>query len=95
MQIDDALLSKLEKLSSLKIGDEKREEIKKQLSEIVNFVEILNELDLDKEQAVVSSIAGGTPLREDIAVKSDVVGEILRHAPAREGHFFAVPKIIE
>lgn len=95
MHIDDALLNKLEKLSSLKVSDEKREEIKRQLSEIVNFVEVLNELNLDGEQAVVSSIAGGTPLRDDVAVKSDVIDTILKNSPAREGHFFAVPKIIE
>ena len=32
MQIDDTLLNKLEKLSALQINDEKRDEIKKQLS---------------------------------------------------------------
>lgn len=95
MVIDDGLLSKLEKLSSLKINDEKRDEIKKQLSEIVNFVEVLNELDLSSDEAVVSAIAGGTPLREDEPRQSDVVSGILAHAPAREGQFFAVPKIIE
>jgi len=95
MQIDDTLLNKLEKLSALQINDEKREEIKKQLSEIVSFVDVLNELDLSSDEAVVSSIKGGTPLREDEPHLSDVVDEILKHAPSREGHFFAVPKIIE
>ena len=42
MQIDDTLLNKLEKLSALQINDEKRDEIKKQLSEIVSFVDVLN-----------------------------------------------------
>ena len=42
MQIDDTLLAKLEKLSSLKIGEEKRKEIENQLSEILNFVDILD-----------------------------------------------------
>ncbi|MEN8303803.1 MAG: Asp-tRNA(Asn)/Glu-tRNA(Gln) amidotransferase GatCAB subunit C, partial [Campylobacterota bacterium] len=37
MQVDDALLSRLEKLSFLKVSDDKREEIKSQLSEIVTF----------------------------------------------------------
>ena len=40
MIIDDALLSKLERLSALKIPDEKREEFKGQLNNIVDFVEI-------------------------------------------------------
>jgi len=51
MQIDDTLLNKLEKLSALQISDEKREEVKKQLSEIVSFVDILNELDLSSDEA--------------------------------------------
>ena len=47
MVIDDTLLNKLEKLSALQIPEEKREDFKKQLGEIVNFTEILNELNLD------------------------------------------------
>ncbi|MCR4941547.1 MAG: Asp-tRNA(Asn)/Glu-tRNA(Gln) amidotransferase subunit GatC [Campylobacter sp.] len=95
MTIDDKLLSKLEKLSSLKISDEKREEVKKQLSEILSFVDILNELDLSNDKAIVSAVKGGTLLRKDEAAKSDVIDTILANAPAREGGFFVVPKIIE
>ncbi len=95
MQIDDTLLAKLEKLSSLKIGEEKRKEIENQLSEILNFVDILDELDLSDVGAVVSSIDGGTPLREDVSVNSDVIETILKHAPMSSEHFFVVPKIIE
>ena len=95
MQIDDTLLAKLEKLSSLKIGEEKRKEIENQLSEILNFVGILDELDLSDVGAVVSSIDGGTPLREDVSVSSDVIETILKNAPMSSEHFFVVPKIIE
>ncbi|MFC2427990.1 Asp-tRNA(Asn)/Glu-tRNA(Gln) amidotransferase subunit GatC [uncultured Campylobacter sp.] len=95
MQIDDTLLAKLEKLSSLKIGEEKRKEIENQLSEILNFVDILDELDLSDVGAVVSSIDGGTPLREDVSVSSDVIETILKNAPMSSEHFFVVPKIIE
>ena len=80
MQIDDTLLAKLEKLSSLKIGEEKRKEIENQLSEILNFVDILDELDLSDVGAVVNS---------------DVIETILKHAPMSSEHFFVVPKIIE
>ena len=95
MQIDDTLLAKLEKLGSLKIGEEKRKEIENQLSEILNFVDILDELDLSDVGAVVSSIDGGTPLREDVSVSSDVIETILKNAPMSSEHFFVVTKIIE
>ncbi|AQW86772.1 Glu-tRNA(Gln) amidotransferase, subunit C [Campylobacter pinnipediorum subsp. caledonicus] len=95
MNIDDKLLDKLEKLSSIKIKDEKREEIKQQLSEIVSFVDILNELDLSKDNAVVSITSGGTPLREDKITASYVIDDVLKNSPSREVNFFVVPKIIE
>lgn len=96
MKIDDALLQKLEKLSSLKISDEKREGVIAQLSEIVSFVEILNELDLQNEEATFTTVAGGAPLREDIPnVVPSIVKTILEHAPQSENGFFVVPKIIE
>ena len=56
MIIDDALLSKLERLSALKIPDEKREEFKGQLNNIVDFVEILNELSLEGGEVAITTL---------------------------------------
>ncbi len=95
MQIDENLLSKLEKLSTLKIDEAKRKELIDQLSEIVNFVEKLNELDLSSLEAMISTTPGGTPFRKDAVQSSAVIDEVLKNAPKCEGRFFAVPKIIE
>lgn len=95
MQIDEKLLSKLENLSALKIDDKKRSDVIVELSEIVNFVEKLNELDLKELDVAVSTIKGGTPLREDKSSQSDVIDRILSEAPKRDERFFIVPKIIE
>jgi aspartyl-tRNA(Asn)/glutamyl-tRNA(Gln) amidotransferase subunit C len=96
VKIDNELLQKLEKLSSLKISDEKREGVINQLSEIVSFVENLNELNLDKEEATFTTLSGGTPFREDIpSVNREIIKTILDHAPQSENGFFVVPKIIE
>lgn len=56
MQIDEKLLSKLEKLSALQIEEEKRSEVICELSEIVNFVEKLNELDLSSSEVTISTV---------------------------------------
>jgi len=96
MHIDDTLLQKLEKLSSLKISEEKREGVINQLSEIVAFVENLNELNLESEEATFTTVAGGTPFREDVpSVNPAIIKTILNHAPQSESGFFVVPKIIE
>ena len=96
MKIDDELLRKLEKLSSLKISDKKREGVIKQLSEIVEFVENLSELPLDNEEATFTTVNGGTPFREDIPhVNPKIVETILYNESKSENGFFVVPKIIE
>ncbi len=96
MKIDDALLSKLEKLSSLTIEESKREETVKEIGQIVDFVENLNELDLDDKDDHFSTIEGGTPFREDEpSVNSEVIKDLLEVAPKTKGGFFVVPKIIE
>jgi len=96
MQIDDALLTKLEKLSYLKISEDKREEVIKQLSEIVSFVDNLSELDTTDLNPTFGMTDKGTLLREDTPSSSKSVSEsILSNAPLSEDNFFIVPKIIE
>jgi aspartyl-tRNA(Asn)/glutamyl-tRNA(Gln) amidotransferase subunit C len=93
MKIDDTLLSRLEKLSMVEV--ENREEIKSELSDIVNFVDILNELDTDNVSATFNTLNAKTPLREDAPIKSDVIDSIMKNAPKAEENYFIVPTIIE
>lgn len=96
MQIDDTLLTRLEKLSMLKIDDAHREEVIGQLSEIVSFVDNLAQLDTANVPDTFAMTDQATLLREDIpACDTAVNDDILAHAPHSEDHFFVVPKIIE
>jgi aspartyl-tRNA(Asn)/glutamyl-tRNA(Gln) amidotransferase subunit C len=94
--IDNKVLENLEKLSMIKIDDDKKDELSKQLTEILEFVENLNELDTSNLDAYFSTLSGGTPLREDIPQPNpQIAKDILSHAPDAEDDFFIVPKIIE
>ena len=96
MQIDDNVLAKLEKLSHLRIDESKKEEVKEQLSGILDYIENLNELNTDTLYATFSTLNGGTPLREDKPrEKQTVAKEVLVHAPRAKDDFFIVPAIIE
>jgi aspartyl-tRNA(Asn)/glutamyl-tRNA(Gln) amidotransferase subunit C len=96
MKIDETLLKKLEKLSSLEIESSKREDTIAEIGQIVDFVENLNELDLENEEASFSTINGGTPFREDIpSTDPKIIKTILENAPKSKKGFFVVPKIIE
>ena len=96
MQVDNALLTRLEKLSYLKVSDDKREEIISQLSEIVSFVDNLNELNTDNVDDKFSMTNQATFAREDVEnCNRGMNDDILNHAPDSQDHFFIVPKIIE
>ena len=96
MTIDDSTIDKLAKLSSLEIDESKRESLKKELGDIINFVENLNEIDVSHIDATFTTVEGGTPLREDVSTQDlEMSKHILSHAPKSEDGYFIVPKIIE
>ncbi|MBU1668485.1 Asp-tRNA(Asn)/Glu-tRNA(Gln) amidotransferase subunit GatC [bacterium] len=96
MTIDNTVLEKLEKLSMLKIEDDKKEELAGQLTEILAYVENLRELNTEHLDAAFSTLAGGTPMREDTPnTNPEVSQSIFSHAPNAADDFFIVPKIIE
>lgn len=96
MKIDETLLERLEKLSNLTISQDKRDKVVSQLSDIVGFVENLNELDTSNTKATFSTVEEGASLREDLPLDLTFVNrDILKHAPQAKDNFFIVPKIIE
>lgn len=96
MKIDNELLTRLEKLSFVKVGDDKRDEIINQLSEIVSFVDNLSELDTQNVDDKFAMNDSATPLRKDVpACNHEINNDIIEHAPNSDDHFFIVPKIIE
>ncbi len=96
MTIDDSTIDKLAKLSSLEINESKRESLKNELGDIINFVENLNEIDVSHIDATFTTVEGGTPLREDVSSQDlEMSKHILSHAPKSEDGYFIVPKIIE
>jgi len=93
MKIDETLVKRLETLSMVEI--ENKAAMAKDLAEIVEFVEMLNELDTSGIDATFSTLNNPTPLREDEPLKNEIIAEILEHAPKAKDGFFIVPKIIE
>ncbi len=96
MTVDDNLIAKLAKLSSLEIDDSRKEKLKSELGDIINFVENLNDIDVSHIEATFTTVEGGTPLREDVSNQNlELSNHILKHAPKSEDGYFIVPKIIE
>ena len=93
MKIDIKTIEKLENLAMVEVED--KEKMAKELEEIVNFVEMLNELDTEGIEPSFRVLDITTPLREDKPVKTDIIKDVLAHAPKAKDGYFIVPKIIE
>lgn len=95
MLIEQDTLKKLEKLSMLEIDENKTENMKKSLEEIIGFMDNLSSIDTSEVKETMYFHSKETPLREDELCKSDVSSDVLKNAPHSEDNMFIVPKIIE
>jgi aspartyl-tRNA(Asn)/glutamyl-tRNA(Gln) amidotransferase subunit C len=95
MEVNDALVDKLAHLSRLKFHAAEKEEIKKDLQQIIGFVEKLNELELDDTEPLLHMSDNINILREDVVKGSISRGGALKNAPAHDDKYFKVPKVIK
>jgi len=84
------------KLARLSLTAEEAERYSGQLSSILGYIEKLQELDVSGVEPTTHAVeVTTTPLRKDEPRPSLSVDEALANAPARDGSYFSVPRIIE
>ncbi len=84
-------------LARLRLTPEEERTFAGQLSAILDHVAELRELDVSGVPPMTHALADGEPpeLRDDALKESLPPEEALANAPAREGTYFKVPRIIE
>lgn len=95
MEVNDAMVDKLASLSRLEFSANERQEIKTDLQRMIHFVEKLDELDLAGTKPLLHMSANVNVLRNDEQTISISREEGLKNAPAHDGKFFRVPKVIK
>ena len=71
------------------------DEFSKQLNAILNWVDLLNEVDTSKVEPLNNVSMSSLILRKDIEIKVDNSKNILSNAPEKLENYFVVPKVIE
>jgi aspartyl-tRNA(Asn)/glutamyl-tRNA(Gln) amidotransferase subunit C len=95
MQVDDALIAKLSRLSMLDFDEAEKEEIKADLVKMIGFVDKLKELDTSGIEPLLHMSGNNNMLREDEVNNMLTQEEALRNAPLHDRQFFKVPKVIK
>ncbi len=95
MSIDKETARKVAHLARIEVKEEALEPLAGALSNILDFMEQLNEVDIEGVEPMTSVTPMALKKRKDVVTDGGYPEKILSNAPdAREG-FFAVPKVVE
>ncbi len=83
------------KLARLKLTKEEKKMYSKQLGDILNYINKLNELDTSKIEPTSHVVSISNVFRKDEVKPSLSSEEVLSNAPKKEKGFFKVKKVIE
>jgi aspartyl-tRNA(Asn)/glutamyl-tRNA(Gln) amidotransferase subunit C len=95
MEISTKLIDKLATLSHLEFNEMEKESIRQDFERMVQFIEKLNELNLE---GITPSMHVGEQMnvvREDRIEGSITQGEAFKNAPLHDDRFFLVPTVIK
>lgn len=81
------------KLARLELTDEEKELYTKQLGEVLQYVNQMNEVDTSKIEPMTQVVDFVNVMREDKVVYEQTKEELMKNAPEQENGFFKVPKI--
>lgn len=82
-------------LASLKLSEDEVEKFSQQLSDILDYIEKLDELDTEDIVPTAYTIPVKNVLREDKVEESLELKKVLQNAPEQKDNQFRVPKIMD
>jgi len=95
MSIDKDTVKHISKLARISLDEKKINNLSKDLSSIMKFIEKLNKLNTDKVIPLTSIINASLKSRTDEIKHEKIRDQILKNSPEKNEEFFVVPKVIE
>jgi aspartyl-tRNA(Asn)/glutamyl-tRNA(Gln) amidotransferase subunit C len=95
MQVDEAIVRRIARLARIKVTDEEAKALEGELSGILDWVKQLEEVDTKGVEPMTRVVAMTLKQRRDVVTDGGIADDVVANAPAREDHFFVVPKVVE
>ncbi len=93
--IDPQQVRRVARLARINLSDSEIEQFSSQLSDILEYVDQLNELDTNGVEPTTHPLKISNVFRPDQIGKSLSNSQALANAPQKHADFFAVPKVLE
>lgn len=94
MKITDDLVDHISHLARLKFEGDNKEAIKKDMENIISFMDKLSELPTDNIEPLIFMNDEVNVLRDDNPNISVTQDEALKNAPKKDSDYFRIPKVL-
>ena len=95
MSVDADTVRGVAHLARIAVAEDEVEHLLGELNAMLAFVEQLAEVDVSGIEAMTSVTPMAMTMRKDEVTDGGIADAIMANAPAREDHFFLVPKVVE
>jgi aspartyl-tRNA(Asn)/glutamyl-tRNA(Gln) amidotransferase subunit C len=95
MSVDAATVRRIAHLARIAVAEDEVEHLRGEINAILAFVEQLSEVNVEGVEPMTSVTPMQMRRRVDVVTSGEDPDAVLRNAPAREGNFFVVPKVVE
>ncbi len=95
MALDKATVARIAALARIKVTPDEQARLAGELTQILTWIEQLNELDTAGVEPMTSVAHMKLPMREDVVSDGGIRDKLLANAPQQARQFFAVPKVVE
>lgn len=95
MQVDEKTVRRIARLARIKITDAEARGLEKELTQILEWVEQLDEVDTANVEPMTRVVAQQLKTREDKVTDGEMADAVTANAPMTEDHFYVVPKVVE
>lgn len=93
--ISDETIEYVGILSKLELSEEEKEQAKKDMANMLDYIDTLNELDTSGVEPMSHVFPVNNVFREDVVTNEDDREEILANAPEAKDGAFVVPKTFD
>lgn len=95
MKITEETITYVAALAKLELSTEEKEKAKEDLSNILGYIDTMNELDTENIEPMSHAFPMKNVFREDVVTNGDDRENLLSNAPKKKDGSFMVPKTVE
>jgi aspartyl-tRNA(Asn)/glutamyl-tRNA(Gln) amidotransferase subunit C len=95
MSVDSATVRRIAHLARIAVDEAEVERLGAELNAILAFVEELSTVNVEGVEPLTSVLPMQMKKRADVVTEGAIAADVLANAPAREDHYFVVPKVVE